>query len=51
MSNRRNRIVHQTRAGRERRSTWLKVGIWIFLAIFVFSVAGGVVLIGGLGSR
>ncbi|HEV7178454.1 MAG TPA: hypothetical protein VGN11_01180 [Candidatus Baltobacteraceae bacterium] len=48
MSNRR-RIVYKTRAERERRSTWLKAGVWIFLLIFVFSVAGGVVLIGGLG--
>jgi hypothetical protein len=43
--------VHETRAERERRSLWLKVGVWIFLAIFVFSVAGGVVLVGGLGNH
>ncbi len=50
--NRAHRPVRETHATRERRSLWLKIGVWIFLAIFIFSVAGGVVLIGGgLGSR
>lgn len=44
-------MIHHTRASRERRSMWLKVGVWIFLLIFVFSVAGGVVLVGSLGNR
>ena len=51
MKNQRHRVIHQTRASRERRSMWLKVGVWIFLAIFVFSVAGGVVLVSNLGNR
>ncbi len=50
---RKPREAHEREAGgtRDRRSIWLKIGVWIFLAIFVFSVAGGVVLIGGLGNR
>ena len=42
MSNR-PRIVHETRAKRAGRNFWTKVGVWVFIAIFVFSVAGGVI--------
>lgn len=48
MSNR-HHVVYETRSKRERRSALMKLGVWIFLAIFVFSVAGGVVLFGGFG--
>ena len=43
----RQRIVYETKAKRSRRNFWLKLGVWIFLAVFVFSVAGGVVILGG----
>ena len=45
----RAKVIHETRAQRARRSTLLKIGVWIFLAIFIFSVAGGVVLITAVG--
>lgn len=30
----------QTRASRKRREALLKAGIWVFLAVFIFSVVG-----------
>jgi hypothetical protein len=42
MSNR-TRVVHETRAKRAKREFWKRLGVWIFIFIFVFSVAGGVI--------
>jgi hypothetical protein len=42
MSNR-VRIVHETRAKRARRSRLLKAFVWVFIVIFAFSIAGGVI--------
>lgn len=39
----RPRQTHETKAARARRETWKKVGIWIFILLFAFSVAGGVI--------
>ena len=36
------RIVHETKAKRARRQMWLKAGIWAFILVFAFSVAGGI---------
>jgi len=36
--------VHETKAKRARRDGWLKIGVWVFIAVFAFSVAGGMVL-------
>jgi len=46
MSGPRPRVVHETRAKRSRREFWLKLGVWIFLFIFAFSVVGGIFVIG-----
>lgn len=43
------RIVYETKSKRARRGFWLKAGVWIFLVVFVFSVAGGVVILSGFG--
>ena len=34
------RVIHETRSKRARRQMWLRVGVWIFLILFVVSVAG-----------
>lgn len=39
------KVRHETRSKRMRRQRWLKAGIWIFLAIFAFSVAGGIMIV------
>lgn len=44
MSNR-VRVVHETRARRERREWWKRALIWAFIILFAFSVAGGVIAI------
>ncbi|HTX58384.1 MAG TPA: hypothetical protein VMH02_01820 [Verrucomicrobiae bacterium] len=36
---------HQTRSARARREFWKRLGIWIFLLIFAFSVVGGLIVI------
>ena len=38
----RARVVHKTKAERQRFSFWLRFGVWIFLGVFIFTVAGGV---------
>ncbi len=38
----RARVVHKTKAERQRFSRWLRFGVWIFLGVFIFTVAGGV---------
>lgn len=39
----RQRVTHETRAKRARRDFWKRLAVWIFILLFVFSVAGGVV--------
>ncbi len=39
------RIVHQTKAKRARRQLWIKAGVWVFVIVFAFSVAGGILAI------
>jgi type VI protein secretion system component VasF len=34
---------HKSRASRARREFWKRLGIWIFLFIFAFSVVGGLI--------
>jgi hypothetical protein len=37
------RVVHETKAKRARRRWWLKAFIWVFIVVFAFSIAGGVI--------
>lgn len=36
----RRKMTHETRSARARRQFWLRLGVWVFIGIFVFSVAG-----------
>jgi hypothetical protein len=36
---------HETRAVRARRDFWKRLGVWIFIAFFALSVAGGLIVI------
>uniref|UniRef100_E6Q697 Uncharacterized protein n=1 Tax=mine drainage metagenome TaxID=410659 RepID=E6Q697_9ZZZZ len=50
----RARVTHKTKAERQRFSRWLRAGIWVFLGIFIFTVAGGVLAMSvhlGSGAR
>jgi hypothetical protein len=40
------RSVHESRASRIRRQGWMRAGVWIFILVFVFSVAGGMIIFG-----
>ena len=42
----RSRPAHQTRAARSRREFWKRLAIWIFIAFFALSVAGGLIVVG-----
>lgn len=44
MSNR-PRIVHTTRAHRARRESLKRAFVWIFIILFAFTVAGGLVAV------
>ena len=35
----------------QRFSPWVRAFVWIFLVIFIFSVAGGILIIGGGGGH
>ncbi len=37
---------HLTRAARARREFWKRLGVWVFLMIFAFSVVGGLIVLG-----
>lgn len=37
------KVHHETRSKRARRQKLMRLGIWIFLFVFAFSVAGGIV--------
>ncbi|HVS46690.1 MAG TPA: hypothetical protein VMS32_08490 [Verrucomicrobiae bacterium] len=40
------RSTHETRSARVRRERWLRAGVWIFILVFAFSVAGGMIIFG-----
>ncbi|MEO6834856.1 MAG: hypothetical protein ABI231_02995 [Candidatus Tumulicola sp.] len=44
------RPTHETRSARARRDFWKRLAIWIFIAFFALSVAGGLIVI-SLSSR
>jgi hypothetical protein len=37
---------HETRAARSRKEFWKRLGVWIFIFIFAFSVVGGLIAVG-----
>jgi hypothetical protein len=39
------RPSHETRSARARREFWKRLGVWIFIAFFALSVAGGLIVI------
>lgn len=49
---RHGRANYETKIQRARRGFWLKLGVWIFIAIFGLTVVGGIFVIGaGLASH
>jgi len=40
------RTTHETRARRNRREFWKRLGVWIFIVFFALSVAGGLIVVG-----
>ncbi len=36
---------HQTRSARSRREFWKRLGIWVFIFVFAFSVVGGLIAV------
>ncbi len=44
LMSKRRRITYETRSARARRQALLKVGVWIFLALFFVSIAGVVAI-------
>ncbi|HKU82280.1 MAG TPA: hypothetical protein VJP76_08945 [Candidatus Tumulicola sp.] len=42
--------LHETRAARSRREFWKRLGIWLFIAFFALSVAGGLIVL-SVGAR
>jgi ABC-type Fe3+ transport system permease subunit len=36
---------NQTRSARARREFWKRLGIWIFICVFAFSVVGGAIAV------
>ena len=40
------RSTHETRAARNRREFWKRLGVWIFIVFFALTVAGGLIVIG-----
>ena len=34
------KVRHETRSARARRQSLLRLGVWIFLGLFVFSIVG-----------
>jgi hypothetical protein len=35
-----------SRKAARRRQTWLRLGVWIFIFVFAFSIVGGLLFIG-----
>lgn len=40
-----HRPTHETRSARARRDFLKRLGVWIFIAFFALSVAGGLIVI------
>lgn len=40
------RPSHETKASRNRREFWKRLGVWIFIIFFALSVAGGLIVVG-----
>jgi type VI protein secretion system component VasF len=40
------RLSHESRASRNRRDFWKRLGVWIFIIFFALSVAGGLIVVG-----
>jgi len=40
------KATHETRAARNRRDFWKRLGVWIFIVFFALSVAGGLIVVG-----
>jgi hypothetical protein len=40
---RKSTVTHETRAKRNQRDFFKRLGIWIFIIIFAFSVVGGLI--------
>lgn len=38
--------THETKASRNRREFWKRLGVWIFIVFFALSVAGGLIVVG-----
>jgi hypothetical protein len=36
--------MHETRSARARRALIMRIGVWIFIGVFAFSVAGGLLI-------
>ena len=36
-------VTHETRAKRNQREFFKKLGIWLFILVFAFSVVGGLI--------
>jgi hypothetical protein len=36
---------HTTRSARARREFWKRLGIWVFIFVFAFSVVGGAIVV------
>ena len=45
------RPTHQTKAVRTRRDFWKRLAIWVFIAFFALSVAGGLIVVSSLGQK
>jgi len=41
---------HETRAARNRKAFWMRLGVWIFILFFALSVAGGLIIL-SVGAR
>ena len=45
-----NRGTHETRAARSRKDFWKRLAVWIFIVFFALSVAGGLIVVGVIGT-
>ncbi|MBV8154087.1 MAG: hypothetical protein JO160_06155 [Candidatus Eremiobacteraeota bacterium] len=41
----RGRVSHESRASRNRRDFWKRLGVWIFIVLFALSVAGFLIVV------
>lgn len=42
----RKQTLHRTRSSRQRKQALLRLGVWIFLIVFAFSVVGALFAVG-----